>query len=237
MEKETGAGSNKRDKRDRNSGCCYHRGRTRRNLWGPCCCGAGARVLVLEQQPRDKQFILGIGEIGHINSQWQKRHGVPTVNVEEFVQDWQRRTNNRSDYRLIRTYAEKCGECFDWFIQPLSQEEQDKIHPMLTPQSPNFPDTLNGLRAYSGAANMGIALQNKAVKANQRLAEQQGARFLFGVKACQLVKEGGRVTGVVAQKQTELIFCARQRKAYCWQQGIIVGIKKCAGSFWQRPVI
>ncbi len=181
-------------------------------------CGAraaaeqGARVLVLEQQPRDKQFILGIGEIGHINSQWQKRHGVPTVNVEEFVQDWQRRTNNRSDYRLIRTYAEKCGECFDWFIQPLSQEEQDKIHPMLTPQSPNFPDTLNGFRAYSGAANMGIALQNKAVKANQRLAEQQGARFLFGVKACQLVKEGGRVTGVVAQKADGTYILCKAKK-------------------------
>lgn len=160
---------------------------------------AGASVIVLEQQPEEKQWILGIGEIGHINSKWQARHGVPPVDIDEFVNDWQLRTNNRSDVRLIRSYAEHCGECFDWFLEPLSQEEQDSIHPMLTPPSPHFPKELNGLKAWPGTPNMGVALQDKAVKGNQRLAEERGARFFFETRACQLTKENGRVTGAVGQ--------------------------------------
>lgn len=160
---------------------------------------AGASVIVLEQQPEEKQWILGIGEIGHINSKWQARHGLPPVDVDEFVNDWQLRTNNRSNVRLIRTYAEQCGDCFDWFIEPLSQEEQDSIHPALTPPSPNFPQSLNGLKAWPGTPKMGISLQNKAVKGNQRLAKERGARFFFGTRACRLTKDGGRVTGVVGQ--------------------------------------
>lgn len=160
---------------------------------------AGASVIVLEQQPEESQWILGVGEIGHINSRWQARHGVPPVDVDEFVNDWQLRTNNRSDVRLVRTYAERCGDCFDWFLAPLSQEEQDGIHPMLTPPSPNFPKSLNGLRAWPGTPRMGAALQDKAVKGNQRLAREQGARFFFAVRACQLTKEQGRVTGVIGQ--------------------------------------
>lgn len=159
----------------------------------------GASVIVLEQQTEEKQWILGIGEIGHINSSWQREHGVPSVDIDEFVNDWQLRTNNRSNVRLIRTYAEQCGACFDWFLEPLTQEEKDSIHPMLTPPSPNFPKTLNGLRAWPGTPNMGVALQDKAVKGNQEIAKKHGAEFFFGVKACQLKKENQRITGVIGK--------------------------------------
>ena len=111
---------------------------------------AGARVIVLEQQEEDRQWVLGIGEIGHINSQWQRAHGVPPVDVDTFVNDWQLRTGNRSLFPLIKTYAMHCGEAFDWLIAPLSQEEKDGIHPMLMPPSPLMPETLTGFHAWPG---------------------------------------------------------------------------------------
>ena len=160
---------------------------------------AGASVIVLEQQTEEKQWILGVGEIGHINSEWQAAHGVPAVDVDTFVNDWQLRTNNRSNVRLVRTYAENCGDCFDWFIEPLSGTEKNRIHPMLTPPGPHFPEMLNGLHAWPGTANMGMELQNKAVKENQRLAKEKGARFFFGTRAIQLNKDGSRVSGVIGQ--------------------------------------
>ena len=43
----------------------------------------GASVIVIEQQPEEKHWILGIGEIGHINSRWQKRKGLPLVDIED----------------------------------------------------------------------------------------------------------------------------------------------------------
>lgn len=158
----------------------------------------GASVIVLEQQQEGKQWVLGMGEIGHINSRWQAAHGVPPVDLDEFLDDWQLRTGNRSNYRLIRKYAENCGDAFDWFIEPLTQEEREQIHPMLTPPSPHFPNSLNGLRAWPGTANMGPALLDKTVKACQQMAKERGARFYFGTKGEQLLKEGERVVGAVA---------------------------------------
>ena len=70
----------------------------------------GTKVLIAEQQEKEKQYILGVGEIGHINSEWQKKRGVRPVDVDEFVNDWQLRNNNRTNYRLIRTYADNCGK-------------------------------------------------------------------------------------------------------------------------------
>lgn len=158
----------------------------------------GASVIVIEQQDEEKQWILGMGEIGHINSKWQEKRGVPKVDIDEFMDDWQLRTGNRSNYRLIRKYAENCGDCFDWLIDPLTQEEKDAIHPMLTPPSPNFPKELNGLKAWVGSANMGVELQDKAVRASQQIAKDHGAIFYFGTKACELIKENGVVNGVIA---------------------------------------
>lgn len=160
---------------------------------------AGAETVVLEQQKREHQWILGIGELGYMNSKWQKEHGVPEVDVDEFVNDWQLRTNNRSNYRLIRRYAEKCGETFDWFIEPLTKEEKESIHPMMTPQSPNAPKAQNHIRAWTGTPNLGMKLMTKAVRLNQKLAEENGAEFYFETYAEQLTKENGRVTGVIGR--------------------------------------
>lgn len=185
----------------------------------------GASVIVLEQQPEEKQWVLGVGEIGHINSRWQREHGVDSVDIDEFVNDWQLRTNNRSDYRLIRTYAEQCGDCFDWFIEPLSQEERDSVHPMLTPPSPHMPNALNGFRAWPGTPNMGVVLMTRAVKENQRIAKEDGARFFFGTQGCQLTKENEMVTGVIAQLPDGVYIRFRAKK----------GVILAAGDYSRNP--
>lgn len=166
----------------------------------------GVRVLVVEQQEQSHQRILGIGEVGHINSRWQESKGVKKVEIDEFVEDWQLRTNNRSNYRLIRTFAEKCGDCFDWFIEPLSEEEKSTIYPMLASPSPNMPEKVNGFSAYPGTAFMGTALQNVAIHKNHERAMEQGAQFLFGTKALQLIKEGNRVTGLFAENKEGVLY-------------------------------
>lgn len=163
------------------------------------------KVVVIEQQSQEKQFILGIGEIGHINSEWRRSHGFPDIDVDEFVNDWQLRTNNRSNYRLIRNYAEKCGECYDWFIEPLSKEERDTITPMIATPSPNMPENLNGIHAYAGTAVMNVEIQNKAVKLSQKLAEDNGATFLWETKAKQLIVSNGKVTGLIVNSKDKFI--------------------------------
>ncbi len=184
---------------------------------GTCAARAGAEVgasiIVIEQQEREKQWVLGIGEIGHINSKWQREHGIPEVDIDTFVNDWQLRTGNRSLYPLIRSYALHGGETFDWFIEPLTKEEKESIHPVLTPASPNMPETLNGFHAWPGTPNTGMELQTKAVKVNHRLAEEHGARFFFSTRAVQLEQvEDGRVTGVYAKDAQGKLGLYRARK-------------------------
>lgn len=50
---------------------------------------AAVDVIVIEQQSQDRQFILGNGEIGHINSKWLEKQGFPRIDIDEFVNDWQ----------------------------------------------------------------------------------------------------------------------------------------------------
>jgi hypothetical protein len=166
---------------------------------------AGIDVIVIEQQSQDKQFILGNGEIGHINSKWLEKQGFSKRDIDEFVNDWQLRTNNRSNYRLIRTFAEKCGECFDWFVEPLSEEQKASIYPLLKASSDNLPEAINYIRAYPGTAKMPVSLQNTALKLNQEVAIKNGAKFMFETRACQLIKENGKVTGVIAKNDNRYI--------------------------------
>ena len=141
---------------------------------------AGASVIVLEQQDRDSQWVLGIGEIGHINSQWQKDHNIEPVDIDTFVNDWQLRTVNLSLYPLIKSYAMHCGEAFDWFIEPLTQEEKESIHAVLTPASPNMPKTLNG-----------FAVTDKGNKSKSETGRRTGSEIFL----CYICAAVGTDTG------------------------------------------
>lgn len=158
-----------------------------------------AKVLVIEQQSQEKQRILGNGEIGHINSEWQNSQGVMKVDIDEFVNDWQLRTNNRSNYALIRKYAEKCGDCFDWMIEPLNEMEKQSIYPMIQKPSTHMPKELNYIHAYPGTAKMPVEVQNSLIMKNQRLAMKKGVEFLFQTKACKLLTNKGAITGAVVK--------------------------------------
>lgn len=162
-------------------------------------------VVVIEQQSKDKQFILGNGEIGHINSKWLKKQRFPKIDIDEFVNDWQLRTNNRSNYKLIRIFAEKCGDCFDWFIEPLSKEQKASIYPLLKNPSNHLPEMLNYIHAYPGTAKMPVSVQNEALKLNQEEAIKNGAKFMFETRACQLIVEEGKVTGLIVKHDNRYI--------------------------------
>jgi hypothetical protein len=166
---------------------------------------AAVDVIVIEQQSQDRQFILGNGEIGHINSKWLEKQGFPRIDIDEFVNDWQIRTNNRSNYKLIRTFAEKCGDCFDWFIEPLTDEQKASIYPLLKIPSEHLPKTLNYIHAYPGTAKMPVLVQNEALKINQEVARKNGAKFMFGTRACQLLVENEKVKGIIVKQNNRYI--------------------------------
>ena len=111
------------------------------------------------------------------------------MDVDEFVNDWQLRNNNRTNYRLIRTYAENCGKALDWMIEVLDEDEKEQIHMMLEHPSEHMPETLNGIHAYPGTAIMPVQVQNSMLKKTHAFIEKNGGKILFGTKAVKLLTE------------------------------------------------
>lgn len=180
---------------------------------------AGASVLVVEQQKDVSQWILGIGEWGYMNSQWQKEQGVPEVDIDTFVNDWQLRTNNRSNVALIRRYARHCGETFDWLIEPLSQTEKKSIHPMMTPPSKHMPYVQDHIHSWTGTPHFSMALMRKVMKENQQIAKEQGAQFLFETKALQLEKKDNRVCAVLCETSNHTYIRLKAKKGILLSAG------------------
>lgn len=169
----------------------------------------GASVIVIEAQGEEKQRILG-GQIGHINSEFGRQRGVQQYHPIELVREIMRRNQFRPNVELIHQYAYHCGETFDWFISPLTEEQKSHIQIFFNPPPKHMPASVNGAKSFCGTAIMpggdgsdgktpyGCSMR-ETVKLNQQVAREHGTRFFFEMPADQLLKEGERVVGVAAK--------------------------------------
>ena len=157
---------------------------------------AGAEVIVLERQPQEIQRFEGGGIVGQINSQLALSQGVEEVDIVEFINDWQLRSNNRSNPGLIANFAKHSGETMDWLLEPLSQEVRDEIQIEYHPADPAYIGRASGIRTWVGPAVVGRHLK-EALKKSQEIAVGLGTRFFFGVSGEQLVKQENQVIGVI----------------------------------------
>jgi succinate dehydrogenase/fumarate reductase flavoprotein subunit len=164
----------------------------------------GNRVIVLEQQEEEK-FFAWASEVGSLNARFCLDRGVPGYDPLDLMADWQRRNLNRSNPMLVKDYAFKSGETFDWFIEPLDEGFRNSINIFMHPGGKKYTGIIAGYRNFTGTCIFRGGDKNhdytftKAVKLNQRLARDNGALFFFSMSGEQLAKEGNRVTGIVAK--------------------------------------
>lgn len=158
---------------------------------------AGASVIVVESQTEEAMSFRGGGQIGHLNSSFLASKGIPTIDINEFVTDWQLRTNNRSRCGLIMAYAKNSGKCFDWMTDSFTDEEKATWSVRQWPLSKNYTQKKSGISTWVGTPTLnGDA---SPVKRCMEIAREKGADYHFSVKGCQLIKDGSRVVGVVGQ--------------------------------------
>ena len=184
---------------------------------------AGASVIVIESQTEEGMSFRGGGQIGHINSEFLASKGVPKVDIQEFVTDWQLRTNNRSRCGLIMSYAKNSGVCFDWMTDSFTEEEKASWTIRQWPLSENYTQKKSGISTWVGTPTLnGDA---SPVKRCMEIAIEKGADYHFRVKACQLIKENGAVVGVVGQdaEGSNIKFTANK------------GVILCGGGFGGNP--
>lgn len=154
---------------------------------------AGASVIVIESQTEDAMSFRGGGQIGHLNSEFLASKGIPQIDIQEFVTDWQLRTNNRSRCGLIMAYAKNSGKCFDWMTDSFTAEEKDSWSVRQWPLSSNYTQKKSGISTWVGTPTLnGDA---SPVKRCMEIAREKGADYHFGTKACQLIKDGDTAIG------------------------------------------
>jgi succinate dehydrogenase/fumarate reductase flavoprotein subunit len=160
----------------------------------------GARVIAVEAQPEESYAAFG-SDIGHLNSTWQAEQGIPVVDTTDFMEVCQLLSANRIQPDLLRKYATRSGEMFDWLREVMSDEQQSALQTCDWPVDPGYQYVKGAMRAYPGTAKMDM--QNETInttillKAQHARATENGARILYAHKGEYLVTTDSRVVGVV----------------------------------------
>ena len=168
----------------------------------------GASVIVIEKMAEEVHSWTG-GDFGHVNSQWEKEHGIPEVDPVEMLNDWQLKGCNMSNPSLVMKYIKHSGETFDWFINLATEEEKAQIRAFHHPYPTKFTGMQAGQKFWDGTAQFpGIFFEGDfTVTANALKVRDHimglGAEIYYANDAQYLEKdESGRVTGVVAKTES-----------------------------------
>lgn len=165
---------------------------------------AGAKVIAIEERSEKACGVIG-SEIGHINSSFLRSRGVDEVDPLELLNDWQLRTLNRSDPKLVLLFAKNSGECFDWLIEPASSEQRDKIRVKHFPPVAHRPRSVSGMKTWIGTACLLSEFGYSAtelMKDNVRVAREHGGTALYDTRALQLERDSERITGLIVRDKT-----------------------------------
>jgi fumarate reductase flavoprotein subunit len=162
---------------------------------------AGASVAAFEDQAEDSMSFLAGGQVGHINSEFLASRDVPQVDTIEFINDWQRRSNNRSNPGLVRNYAEYCGNAFDWIIDCLSDEDKESMTIRQWPYEGGASKTsYSGINCWVGTANTG-SFQTTILQNCIDVAVANGGKVYYGTSGYLLIQDdAGAVTGAYGKR-------------------------------------
>ena len=163
---------------------------------------AGAKMAAFEKAEEGQRVIMGGGQIGHINSEFLKGRGVPEVDVVEFMNDWQVRSNNRSNPGLVMNYAKNCGPCFDWLFDAVDKDTlaATQIRCYEDGVTDVFEKELSGLKSWIGTAMTGDYITD-ALDRCLTVAEDAGGKIFWGTTGYKLIQDAdGTVTGAYGQK-------------------------------------
>jgi fumarate reductase flavoprotein subunit len=162
---------------------------------------SGASVIVIEKQDEKRYTFFG-NECGTVNSKFALGRGVERIDPIEVLKDWQKRTTNRTNPRLIRQYVFNSGATFDWLIEVLPKNLIDTITIFCFPVPKKYPGEYAGFRTlpsdqmFYGGKGYGWS---DAMKFNVERAKKLGVKFFFGNDAREIIKESGAVKGVITQ--------------------------------------
>lgn len=159
----------------------------------------GAVVCGMHDISEENMTFRGGGQIGHINSEFLSEKDVPKVDPIEFLDDWQIRSNNRSNPGLIMNYAQNAGICFDWLFDTLTTEDKANIKVGCLVEGGPYMRDLSGIKTWVGTAFAGDFVTDALKKCIQSGVDS-GGKVFYETKGYQLVTDGdGAVIGAIGE--------------------------------------
>ena len=115
---------------------------------------AGVSVVCIEEQSEENFMMIG-NDIGHINSEYLASQGVPKVDEQEFFHNWMVNSGHRANADLVMKFTKNCGQAFDWWLEPLSDEQIASINVDFWPETEHTLHELNtGLKYWIGTPQL-----------------------------------------------------------------------------------
>ena len=166
---------------------------------GNACAAAeeGGTVAVLESQPQDAIWYYGLHDIASLNSNYSLEHGSKEIRKSDFIAEYQRRTHNRSNPRLIAQFADKSGEMIDWLIANGPAEVADSLFLRKAPMWQTYFDEgaeVNTFKCWLGTIQYNF---NAAAPALIKQAEERGAQWFWETRGVVLLTEEAEVPMLV----------------------------------------
>ncbi len=189
----------------------------------------GASVIAFDKQKREKFHAKG-AEVGHINSEYLKKRGVPPVDPLDLFTEWLRRAGNRANQRLVMKFCQNCGKNFDKYVSVFSQEEMEEVRVKFWPKPDHFTGSMDGYRTWHGTALFpgifvkGSTTLTECLKRHHRAAEERGAGLDFETEAVYPVMDGERVAGIVGRNADG------QYIRYLAEKGVILAVGDFGGN-------
>jgi succinate dehydrogenase/fumarate reductase flavoprotein subunit len=158
----------------------------------------GTRVIVLEKS----SFGGGVRDnIAALDSRLQKASGA-VIDKEELLLDMTRYANGQCDARLYRLWADISGEMVDWYQDRIVERGFELFHEAdLTNHKTFYKHYATGhIPSWPADAEFaGIPVEVNGKNILGDYAREKGAEIMFETRLVKLIKEGSKVTGVIAK--------------------------------------
>ena len=166
------------------------------------CQEMGCKVILAETQTYDEYDEYACDMACYNNSLFLAK-GTPEIDPMDIFNEYMRQYRGHAHQKLVRDYATRGGEMFDWMLGYIPQELTDAYAKTSNYKgNDNFSGEGCGEKYFRGMvqwrdADSNINMWPYVIRSLHSALEDNGGTILWGHQAIELVKEGDAVTGAL----------------------------------------
>lgn len=172
----------------------------------------GKSVIIMEKMTEEAWAPIGC-DMAAVNADYYLEQGCTPLDPAEVLNEWQRRTYNRSNPSIIKMFTERSGECANWIRALAPKEQLDEFS-----NYQGFPNgrvsdtiTISGMTSFAGSISyrdfyntLGGGENQPALKPiwdySMQAAMNKGTKWLWGTEGVVLLQNAaGDVIGGIGK--------------------------------------